>query len=203
MRPLGPLHFAVILAGLAACALGKSDYVGEPGSGTPGVAPSSQGDAGSPNGDGTSSGGASSGGTSGTSSGGTSSGGTDAGAPADSGSDAAKPDAAPPPPDSGGLDPLLSLPDPSGVDCVPGLASENGCPNVSVCRISSPSGGRCESCTNCGNLHAACSSGKDCDILFECYAGSCTNFCQLGTYECGPIADCLNVGHPTIGVCRP
>jgi len=213
-----PSRFAIafVLACLAAaCARGQSDYVGEPGSG-PGVAPTSQGDAG---GTGNGNGGAgSSGGASGSSGGGSSgasgssgsSGGTSGSSGSsgntsggDAGADAAKQDAAPPTPDAGGLDPLLSLPDPSGAPCVPGVGSEIGCPLGSVCRLSSPGGGRCESCTNCGHLKDPCSSGSDCDIVFECYDGRCTNFCQLGSYNCGAIPDCLNVGDPTIGVCRP
>jgi hypothetical protein len=39
--------------------------------------------------------------------------------------------------------------------------------------------------------------------LFSCYAGRCTNFCTLGTVECGPVEDCLDIGHPTHGVCDP
>lgn len=200
------LAVAALVAG--ACARGQSDYVGEPGSAAP-VA--TQGGASSGNGTSGGNGNGTSGGTGNGTSGGA---GSDAGgSTADGGVtavDAAPPhdaqpppvDAAPPVPDSGSLDPLLSLPDPSGVACDPGVASEFGCPAISVCRISSPGGGRCESCTDCGNRGATCSTGKDCDILFECYDGRCTNFCQLGTYNCGPIADCLNVGHPTIGVCR-
>jgi hypothetical protein len=39
--------------------------------------------------------------------------------------------------------------------------------------------------------------------VFQCFEGRCTNFCHLGTYECGPIPNCVNVGHPTIGMCQP
>jgi hypothetical protein len=56
-------------------------------------------------------------------------------------------------------------------------------------------------------LAAACSSsgnGAECDILFACYNGFCTNFCHIGTTECGYPDDCLDVGCSThdIGVCR-
>ena len=70
-----------------------------------------------------------------------------------------------------------------------------------VCRLYSPSEGRCESCVSCGNLDAPCAASNECDILFMCFLGRCTNFCHLGTFECGRVEDCLDVGHPTMGVC--
>jgi hypothetical protein len=105
---------------------------------------------------------------------------------------------------SGGapLDPALSVPPAGNEPCTtPGSFGE--CSGVSVCRFFDADEGRCESCTECGNLGASCASGDDCDILFACYAGTCTNICPLGTSYCGPVEDCLDVGHPTHGVCRP
>lgn len=102
-----------------------------------------------------------------------------------------------------GLDPDLKIPGAGQACDPPGASPSGGCPSLSACRIASPTGGRCESCTTCGNLNAPCSAGTECDILFECYKGKCTNFCHLGTMECGAPANCLNVGHPTIGVCKP
>ncbi len=123
----------------------------------------------------------------------TDAGSSDAGAASDGGSTA----------DTGtGIDPDVALPSPAGAACsTPG--SENGCPLASVCRIASASGGRCESCTNCGHLNDLCTASDECDIVFQCFRGHCTNFCHLGTYECGPITSCINVGHPTIGMCLP
>jgi hypothetical protein len=101
----------------------------------------------------------------------------------------------------GALDPGLSLPDPSGPACAtPGSLGE--CPFLDVCRFYTSAQGRCESCTTCNNLGAACSASSDCDILFMCWQGKCTNFCTLGTTECGPPANCLDIGHPTKGVCK-
>jgi hypothetical protein len=63
--------------------------------------------------------------------------------------------------------------------------------------------GVCESCDACGNLFDPCTTGRDCDILFQCYQGQCTNICPLGTTFCGAPDDCIDVGHPTYGVCKP
>ncbi|MGE0786357.1 MAG: hypothetical protein AB7S26_11760 [Sandaracinaceae bacterium] len=105
-------------------------------------------------------------------------------------------------PPGGALDPRLSPADPSGAPCSdPGSLS--ACPGIEVCRFYSATEGRCESCGPCGNLNAFCASSAECDILFMCFSGRCTNFCTLGTYECGAITDCIDIGHPTRGVCRP
>lgn len=100
------------------------------------------------------------------------------------------------------LDPDLALPDAEGAPCFsPGSLSE--CPSVQVCRFFSSNEGRCETCEECGNLNATCNASDQCDILFMCYLGRCTNFCPLGTFACGPIDDCLNIGHDSQGVCAP
>jgi hypothetical protein len=102
----------------------------------------------------------------------------------------------------GGLDPQLDVPPASNPTCTsPSSMSE--CAGIAVCRFYSATEGRCESCTACGNLYAPCASGDDCDILFVCFRGQCTNFCQLGTSECGAPSDCVNIGHPTEGACVP
>lgn len=99
------------------------------------------------------------------------------------------------------LDPMLDIPDGGAMCSNPGDLNE--CDGIAVCRFATVEYGLCESCDACGNLNAPCVEGTDCDILFECYAGRCTNFCTLGTYECGPIENCLDIGHPTRGVCNP
>ncbi|HEU0032488.1 MAG TPA: hypothetical protein VFQ53_17770 [Kofleriaceae bacterium] len=105
---------------------------------------------------------------------------------------------------SGGLDPDLEVPPAGNQPCTtPGSLSDTECPGIAVCRFFSPTEGRCESCVTCGNLNAACSASDQCDILFTCYQGRCTNFCLLGSSECGAPADCIDIGHPTHGVCRP
>lgn len=104
--------------------------------------------------------------------------------------------------DGGPLDPSLSPADPSGTACAtPGSMGE--CPGIAVCRFYTSAEGRCESCELCGNLGGSCSSSDECDILFVCYSGRCSNICPLGTSFCGPPDACLNVGHPTHGVCDP
>ena len=77
------------------------------------------------------------------------------------------------------------------------------CAGIEVCRFYDSVEGRCESCSPCGNLGDFCSASSECDILFLCYRGRCTNFCMLDTTMCGAIADCIDVGHPSWGVCRP
>jgi hypothetical protein len=103
---------------------------------------------------------------------------------------------------TGALNPDLALPNASGVPCsTPG--SENGCPAIEVCRIDSPTGGRCEGCTSCNNLWKPCVQSSDCDIIFQCFEGQCTPICPLGTSYCGPVQSCLDVGNETYGVCLP
>lgn len=99
------------------------------------------------------------------------------------------------------LDPDLDIPDGNEQCDYPGDLNE--CPGISVCRFATVEYGLCESCDVCGNLNAPCTEGTECDILFSCYAGRCTNFCTLDTFECGPVEDCLDIGHPTRGVCNP
>ena len=102
----------------------------------------------------------------------------------------------------GGLDPQLDVP-PTGNDVCASPGSLSECPGIAVCRFYSATEGRCESCSACGNLFASCASGEDCDILFVCFQGQCTNFCTLGTSECGAPSDCIDIGHPDRGACRP
>jgi hypothetical protein len=103
--------------------------------------------------------------------------------------------------DATGLDPGLVLPDPSGTPCAdPG---QTQCSGAEICRISSTTGGTCEGCTGCGNLHAPCTADSDCDILFQCYEGYCDSLCQLSTPQtCGVPTDCIQVGNATTGVCK-
>lgn len=100
-----------------------------------------------------------------------------------------------------GLDPLLGLPDPSGMPCNP---PDTQCPGVGWCRIDSPNGGRCEGCPNgCALVGQSCVKSADCDIDLQCYDGTCRTFCHLATpQECGNASDCIDVGNDTVGICR-
>jgi hypothetical protein len=101
-----------------------------------------------------------------------------------------------------GLDSELAVPPEDSTPCtIPGGMGE--CPGIAVCRFYSPTESRCESCEACGNLFARCETGSDCDILFVCFRGQCTNFCQLGTYMCGKLEECIDIGHPEYGACLP
>jgi hypothetical protein len=99
------------------------------------------------------------------------------------------------------LDPDLDIAGVGQPCATPGFSGD--CPFLQVCRFYDTQIGRCETCENCGNLNAPCTDGTECDILFACFAGRCTNFCWLGEQECGAPDDCLDVGHPTRGVCDP
>jgi len=103
-----------------------------------------------------------------------------------------------------GLDPDLSLPDPSGQVCTqPGRVGAPECPDAEVCRYFTSTEGRCEAGPpSGGTLGESCTASSQCDLLFDCYKGQCTEFCTLGTLSCGTVADCLDIGHATRGVCR-
>jgi hypothetical protein len=99
------------------------------------------------------------------------------------------------------LDPALSVPPESNPYCA---TPNTGCSAGGTwCRLYSSTEGRCEGCTGCGNQNDPCSTGQDCNIFFVCYTGRCTLMCELGSATCGDVDACLDVGHPTRGVCRP
>jgi hypothetical protein len=102
-------------------------------------------------------------------------------------------------PFDGGLDPKLALPDPAAMPCdMPGALIE--CPGYAMCRPLSPTENRCQAA---GNKHLDfCTSSAECDLLYACYDGFCTKFCDLHSTECGLPDDCFDVGS-TVGVCNP
>lgn len=169
---------------------GGLDASGDGGSAGKGGAAGPDGTAGSGGGGGESGGGGAAGGDA------SGSGGSTSDAPSSDSSDA------PPTHEAGGMDPGLSLPGASGQTCYV-FGSSGECPIGQVCRLFSPSEGRCEACTPpCGKIGASCTSSAACDILFQCFLGACTDFCRIGQ-KCGAVDDCVNVGHPTGGVCPP
>jgi hypothetical protein len=102
-----------------------------------------------------------------------------------------------------GLSPLLDPPDPSGTPCT-NLGTGNDCASGEICRISSTTGGRCEGCSGaCGNPGDPCAQSKDCNTLYQCYAGHCRGLCPLGMPGgvCAVGATCIDVGNATTGVC--
>jgi hypothetical protein len=133
-------------------------------------------------------------------------GGGDAGASSDASiDDASRVDgaAADSAPFDSGLSPLLVPPDPSGAPCA-ALGTGNDCASGEICRISSTSGGRCEGCSGaCGNPGDPCTASKDCNTLYQCYAGQCRGLCPLGMAAgvCAVGATCIDVGNATTGVC--
>lgn len=103
------------------------------------------------------------------------------------------------------LDPNLATPPESNPPCTtPGSRGE--CGFLEICRHFSAEESRCESCDDgtCNGLGQPCSRTAECDILFTCYLGRCTGTCDLTTPQvCGVPTDCIDVGHPTHGVCLP
>ena len=99
-----------------------------------------------------------------------------------------------------GLDPDLAPASGDGAPCdTPGSLSE--CPGIEVCRFYTATESRCESCEPCGNLGDFCTRSSECDILFMCFRNECTNFCQRSLGCSGVPEWCVDVGHPTHGVC--
>jgi len=100
-----------------------------------------------------------------------------------------------------GLDPDLALPA-SGDDCEVG---EFCWGNIYwACRISSPTGGTCESCPYaalCGVQGSSCSQSDECGTLYQCYQGKCAEICELGVDGSCAAVDCVDVGHQSYGVC--
>lgn len=99
------------------------------------------------------------------------------------------------------LDPDLRLPPGVGNTCsTPG--TRDTCAVGAICRIATPTGGRCETCGPCAAAGTSCTASSQCDLLMQCYRGKCAEVCPLGTSYCGAVADCLDVGHASHGVCK-
>jgi hypothetical protein len=97
----------------------------------------------------------------------------------------------------------LEVPAGCGTTCSAyGFSSD--CGSLEICRLKDTTTGVCESCSPCGNLNASCTASSECDILFTCYLNRCTAMCDFTTPQtCGNPSWCLDVGHPTHGVCDP
>jgi hypothetical protein len=105
------------------------------------------------------------------------------------------------PPDSG-LSPQLVLP-PSGTACDP-AEGDGDCPDGETCRISSATGGTCDSFTSCEGHEAGypCTVDSDCDDTLQCYKGECFALCPLGM-NCAGGCECFSVGNDDTGLCCP
>lgn len=100
------------------------------------------------------------------------------------------------------LDPQLDVVGPGGEVCgIPGETFE--CGAGQVCRFYDSQLGRCGGCGLCATDNDPCAASSECGLEFMCYQGRCTKFCTLFNTECGSPLDCLDIGHPTRGVCRP
>jgi hypothetical protein len=101
------------------------------------------------------------------------------------------------------LDPRLQVPPAQNEVCShPGSMGECSWPKM--CTFFNKVDGRCVECTSpvCGKLGDSCARSADCDAMFACFDGRCTSHCILGSVECGPRPDCLDIGHPVMGVCK-
>jgi len=107
-----------------------------------------------------------------------------------------------------GLDDGVALPE---LDAAPCRVSTGGvdfaaCKGSEECRMATADSGRCEDCLGRCALHQgdSCTRSWQCDSIFECFRGRCTNRCTLGEHECGRIESCLDVGFlGTYGLCDP
>lgn len=101
-----------------------------------------------------------------------------------------------------GLSPDLSLAADDGTICADGALGYGGCGAGQACRFYSPSENHCDPVGG-ALLGDSCADSSECDSLFVCFMGQCSNFCTLGTTECGAPTDCVDVGHPNKGACLP
>jgi hypothetical protein len=107
-----------------------------------------------------------------------------------------------------GLDDRVALPE---LDATPCRVSIGGvdfvnCKGSEECRMATADSGRCEDCLGRCTLHQgdSCTQSWQCDSLFECFRGRCTNRCTRGEHECGKIESCLDVGFlGGFGLCDP
>ena len=104
--------------------------------------------------------------------------------------------------------PGLTLPDADGTPCEYPGSTSTPCKAYEVCRIYSPTEGRCEYSNGCRGYNAPCSADTSpCCAEFQCFKGSCTTFCTLDynqyDSQCGSDVECVDVGHETRGLCEP
>ncbi len=93
--------------------------------------------------------------------------------------------------------PDLCGPAASGTPCTEIGFGGFDCPSGQTCRIAGTTA-RCEPHNVVGN--GPCAKNDDCIQAYQCYQNQCMWLCELGSgFGCsGP---CMNIGHPTHGVC--
>jgi hypothetical protein len=101
------------------------------------------------------------------------------------------------------LDPALSPASASGQLCSDVGVTGGTCPAGVECRIYDGKQGRCEGCSPCNKLAAACKSSVECGVspAMQCYAGTCRELCPLSKGTCTMGGTCHNIGADVAGVC--
>lgn len=78
------------------------------------------------------------------------------------------------------------------------------CTEGDACAFYTSEEDRCATCPveKCENFNNPCSPEKPCRPFYTCFGGFCTVACPLNSRDiCGNPDDCLEIGHPTHGVC--
>jgi hypothetical protein len=98
----------------------------------------------------------------------------------------------------------LSKPSPNAPICATEGKTGGNCSVGLVCRIYSPSDGRCEGCSPCNAIGAACTSSVQCAITAQCFGGFCRELCSLSAGATPCVTEgttCQSVGNDAAGVC--
>lgn len=101
------------------------------------------------------------------------------------------------------LDPALSPATASGTICSDVGVTGGSCPPGVECRIYDGKQGRCEGCSPCNKLAAACKASGECGVSppMQCFAGTCRELCPLSKGTCTMGGTCHNIGADVAGVC--
>jgi hypothetical protein len=104
------------------------------------------------------------------------------------------------------LDVNLKTPGAGGTKCTQLGYANLQCLGNDTCRPYSTTEGRCEA-GGSQPQNVACISSGDCQVQFTCFFGQCQGYCEVGSDQCLPGGECVDVGYrgvtPTLGVCKP
>lgn len=100
----------------------------------------------------------------------------------------------------------LSKPSPNTTICGNEGKTGGSCAAGLVCRIYSPTDGRCEGCSPCNGIGEACTASVQCAITAQCFGGFCRELCSLAADAPPCVTEnttCQTVGNDAAGVCLP